>query len=471
MKALPLLSILMLPASVSVAQEEALPAEAQQAPADREAAVQYLLNTVMETLLMLEAVHDRASADAAAERLAEVEQQLTEVEKSCGISQADLRHEFEKRGMTGERFMAVFDKLNENRCYGSEALADMLGCPGEDDICDIEPEETEPLPAEIQKLLEQTLEQVAARYTDCISGGPGLSRDTAWVLSDKAPHRITQEFCQALPQSSTRLVIVSDGNGADYVCLCCMVELDGEVYFPELWFRLPETNADAYYPVNPLEEEPTLPEDEALADEMTSNIVQMLGLLEEINDKASADAAAPGVKQLMVRISEIGTELNASDIDLYARCEKNGFSTERIFAIHEKIAQQRCYGSLQLADALGLAPYVALEPQELTPEARAAAEPYIRQAVQQLHRPVSGGPGFSQEDAWLPAPADTPFDIADVISALPEGTFTFFSMGMDAAGASRRYEHVNLFFLHEEQLYRVSIYFDITACADAEESE
>lgn len=466
MKIFPILSALLLPASLSPAQEEQPQSSIMNAPADKESAKQYLVETGVEILEMLESVYDQASADAAAARMAESEPLMTETHRRFGIADEELRQDYEARGMTETRALSIIAELEENRCYGSQQLADVLGYSSEDDTA---PVSTDPLPEAIQQQLAQALQQVAARYPSSISGGPGLSKETAWVLTDKAPHSITQEFYQAIPGASSRLVQISGVKDENYVCHYCSVTIDGEIYFPELWFRLPVSTPEAYYPTDPLEEEPYVPtaEAEALQEEMADNMVQMLSLLEGITDKASADAAAPRIKPIMVHLNEMSRDFQPSETALYALCAEKGYPPSRIYGIHEVLGKKRFYGSFKLANAVGTSPLVVMDPLELTPEIKAVAEPHLRKLVEQTGHPISGGPGFCKEESWVVAEADKPFDIFDMrldFNTLPEDTFYFFSMGKESADDSRTYEYVNLFFLHEEKLYEINIWFDTTAC-------
>lgn len=436
------------------------------APADRESAKQYLVETGVEIFMMLESAHDQASADAAAARLAEVGPQIQNMYERFGIADEELRQDFEARGMTEARVLRIYAELEKNRCYGSQQLENALGYSNDEVIEMIEPVETDPLPANVQQQLENLLKQVAARYPNCIHGGPGLCKDTAWVLTDNAPHGITQEFYKAMPQASSRFLQLCGEEQAEYICHHCTVTIDGEVYFPELWFRLPESNPEAYYPVNPLEEEPYVPtaEEEALPEEMADTLVQLLSRLEGITDKASADAAAPGIKTIMERLNNMSRDFQPSETALYALCAEKGFSSSRIYGIHETLGKNNFYGSFKLARAVGTSPLAIMDPLEPTPEIKAAAEPRIRKIIEQSGHTVSGGPGFSKEEAWVVVPGDKPFSVFDMHSVLnsePEDTFYFFSMGKEYC-----YEYINLFFLYEEKLYDISIWFDTTACKD-----
>lgn len=148
----------------------------------------------------LETVTDRASADAAAK----------------SIQNARKKHRIDGRDFTSEKdtLRSMSEKLSRQYFHGSAALAEKLGYPQDDaiiptpltdivlaqlqemliqNLCKPGPERQEAHQlVEAQKgLNEDVLTRLSAKDGELISGGPGFTRETAWVVDEEDERKST----------------------------------------------------------------------------------------------------------------------------------------------------------------------------------------------------------------------------------------------------------------------------------------
>lgn len=123
-------------------------------------------------------------------------------------------------------------------------------------------------------------------------------------------------------------------------------------------------------------------------------------LLEGVQDRATADAAAERLKVRMALLSELGYGLQYIPYPLVLQAmSEAGITQERTESTQKRLEENRYYGSTALAEAMGEPAYKAMELIAPTPELLAALEQSLRSAAAQVPN-ISGGPGFSKESAW-----------------------------------------------------------------------
>ncbi len=148
----------------------------------------------------LETVTDRASADAAAKN----------------IQAARKKHRIDGRDFTSEKdtLRSMSEKLSRQYFHGSAALAEELGYPQDDaiiptpltdivlaqlqemliqNLCKPGPErqEAHQLVEQQKGLNEDVLTRLSAKEGELISGGPGFTRETAWVVDEEDERKST----------------------------------------------------------------------------------------------------------------------------------------------------------------------------------------------------------------------------------------------------------------------------------------
>lgn len=124
-------------------------------------------------------------------------------------------------------------------------------------------------------------------------------------------------------------------------------------------------------------------------------------LLEGVQDRASADAAAEKLKVRMALLSELGYGLQYIPYPLVLQAmSEAGITQERTESTQKRLVENRYYGSTALAEAMGEPAYKAMELIAPAPELLASLEQSLRSAAAQVPN-ISGGPGFSKDGAWV----------------------------------------------------------------------
>ena len=252
MKLLPLLALLAAPLCMAQ-QESPAPQQTEQTPftvADPQLrqVLQDAVRAMTSVTELLESVHDKATADAVADKL-KVRNALLD-ELSFGLQYIPypvVMHAMAANGITQERTEGIQKRLEENRFYGSAALASAMGAPAY-----MAMEIAEPT-AEDLGAIGQQLTAAATRMPQ-VSGGPGLSKDTAWILSPEL-----QEFPELMLQALDRAEqqgqrIVHDENGGIYLVSTVLLQREEKAMVIELWYRV-NIPADAQDDATPTEEE------------------------------------------------------------------------------------------------------------------------------------------------------------------------------------------------------------------------
>lgn len=161
---------------------------------------------------------------------------------------------------------------------------------------------------------------------------------------------------------------------------------------------------------------------------------EMLSVSATITDKASADAAAPRVRELSTEVHRLlSLHLYLSDYPEIKACKEE---MEKLWQLMEqesaRLGEAHLYGSVKLAEASGYSPAIVREHQTLTPELkeRMAAAFMARYAELSAQLPtISGGPGTGEENAWLVADSETSTQTALVEQLLGGVLEEVMSMG------------------------------------------
>lgn len=262
--------------TAAVAQSEpAVPEENSAEPANHTASD--IIQQEIEKIL--QGVHDKESADAAADKLLDL---INDLHQHPGITEVDLVVASNKKIEEEEA------RLEAVHYYGSTKLAANRGNVT-----------TAYVPQELTPEAAAEVEQILRAVIGKLPGGPGFSRETAW--------RIPAEFCTQLNQetdSDCRLTpyeeLVIDLNRADERLYCPITDsrlgivdgklyerhpmqalLQGKLYHFEIWFDLTEGH-----------DVPTSEEYRAAYAACTRQLQETVERLSNVHDKDSADEAA-----------------------------------------------------------------------------------------------------------------------------------------------------------------------------------
>lgn len=401
MKLLPLLALLAAPLCIAQ-QESPAPQQTEQTPftvADPQ--LQQVLQDAVRAMTsvteLLESVHDKATADAVADKL-KIRNALLD-ELSFGLQYIPypvVMHAMAANGITQERTEGIQKRLEENRFYGSTALAKAMGAPAY-----MAMEIAEPTAEDLEAIARQL--KAAATRMPQVSGGPGLSKETAWVLTPEL-----QDFPDLVQQSLTNAErqgqrIVHDENGDIYHIVTLLLPREEKAMVIELWFKVnipadtqddatpidnaPETddevveNEEENTPVDveidgDMEEELT-PEDMEITVEAGGGTGEeepcitpeqkaealkvfveswsaLVTALNSVSDTDSADAAVPAIEAARARLQSVSNILRlVPGMDIIEAIENSGNPTPAgMEQLEQRLEANDFYGSAALKRAL-----------------------------------------------------------------------------------------------------------------------
>ncbi len=395
MKLLPILALLAAPLCIAQ-QESPAPQQTEQTPftvADPQLrqVLQDAVRAMTSVTELLESVHDKSTADAVADKL-KIRNALLD-ELSFGLQYIPypvVMHAMAANGITQERTEGIQKRLEENRFYGSTALAKAMGAPAY-----MAMEIAEPTAEDLEAIARQL--KAAATRMPQVSGGPGLSKETAWVLTPEL-----QDFPDLLQQSLTNAErqgqrIVHDENGDIYLMVTLLLTREDKAMVIELWFKVnipadtqddatpteeeevAEEEEDNPTPVEdeseeddefnpeemeitveaggtPTEEEPTVtPEQQAEALKVfVESWSALVTALNSISDTASADAAVPAIEAARARLQSVSDILRlVPGMDIIEAIENSGTPTPAgMEQLEQRLEANDFYGSAALKRAL-----------------------------------------------------------------------------------------------------------------------
>lgn len=309
-------------------------------------------------------------------------------------------------GITQERTESTQKRLEENRYYGSTALAEAMGEPAYKAM-----ELIAPAP-ELLAALEQSLRSAAAQVPN-ISGGPGFSKDGAWVLTAEhnfADISVLLENAISVADSQGEKQegqIIHDEQGRIFVRYEYVISNDGKASVVEQWYMvaMPDSTEDDATPEETeeeYEEEYTeeAPEDEPQEEEydeeeyddeefdpsqmeiavegaggivqgpqapeyspeqkaealsiFTKGMSELATVLNGVTDTATADAAAQQVLSIRERLQSVSDVLETiPGMDIIEALEAESTASPAMLnALEERMEAEAFYGSEALRRAL-----------------------------------------------------------------------------------------------------------------------
>lgn len=369
-----------------------------------------------------------------------------------------------------EGYQAACDALPYHY-YGSAKLAIAMGVNEEEaaQCAQLPVPVTPQISAELAERMQRSFALLPPSIRKGVSGGPGFTRETAWVCTAPRPADTEFEdkstfFCpEALLGAGTLICQEpTEIEGKRYVVSTIAVFHRGQKHEITVWL---DTTAASVYTEDLAEYGPS-------AEELDTATLccnqRKLAILQGVKDRAAADAAADELEDL----SATAHSTTASEQILDA-CEP---IYELCQAEEERLAQQHYYGSTLLATYCG-DPWGAYERRELTPEVACwltfLMQTALHNSPYKQHKGIHGGPGFSQETAWrIPAAAcidsiqNPAMNRKDAIDALPDYLLTPLSLieHVEFSGPgildSRYYEIHHMRALLEGKVYHYDIWLD-----------
>ena len=352
---------------------------------------------------LLESVQDKATADAVADKL-KVRMMLMD-ELSFGLQYIPypvVTLAMSDAGITKERVESLQKRLEDNHFYYSTALAAAMGEPEY-----MAMEQTTLSPEQLEEL-KQKLTAVATQ-SPTVTGGPGFSRETAWQLPpDKTDFTalILQELDSNHPIGQS---VIHGDDGQIFMKYTVVLTIDGKQCPIEQWFNvtLPEQTEDDASPQDEefddepetespeadIEEEPTeeeSPEDEPTEEDeedfddmeitvepggkveeeapeftpeqkaaalktFVEGFKEMIDILSQVTDTATAQAAVPQVKVVRERLSDTALSdimPTISGMEIIEAMEQIGVTPTDISKIEQRLENAEYYQCDELRRAL-----------------------------------------------------------------------------------------------------------------------
>lgn len=332
------------------------PSERAYTPEEQAAALQKFaeLLRAMNTTLM--GVKDRATADAAASLYSEHENNIMKDDVLLALRGVDPEDVI---GLLKQRRELV-STLNYAYYYGSVALAEAVTGDADDAL------EPQPLTPEVQAALvkgeaedDDTTRVVFALSEDgeltgedegepTLTGGPGFSRETAWVDSAKdsdsslfyGAHLLRDKYTDFSATVGMKQVVEADK--VYYVYAVDFVK-DGVKYRGDVWVDV-TVGCKIYTPE----------QQKAALDRVVAIARESADIIRGVQDKASADAAAERLTELRAGLDEETRDiLESIDYEIFIEAVREVVPSDEEMETHRKrLDDNDCYGSEKLMDKL-----------------------------------------------------------------------------------------------------------------------
>lgn len=205
--------------------------------------------------------------------------------------------------------------------------------------------------------------------------------------------------------------------------------------------------------------------EEQTLQEMAEIAQSIIDCMDGVRDKATADAAVARLVALEEQGEAIEKKSGIPREVIRAYMEKKGLTDKCYMQASDRLYENRFYGSEALADMFGYESSVTDDENQLaaTPEVLAEVQAALTAHVAAEDLQLGGGPGTSEETAWV-----MPEKIAvsleyDMLSALPGNVEHVTQVLIRDEATQKSFDVHKLVVRKEEAVYAVEVWFDITA--------
>ncbi len=205
--------------------------------------------------------------------------------------------------------------------------------------------------------------------------------------------------------------------------------------------------------------------DEAIIKEASDIFISICQQMEAVHDKESADALAAAMQEAKPRIAQLFEECRAIEngVELaQTYVTQKGFTEERFEQAEKRLCDAKAYGSVALAEMIGIPMSEIMDLQPAPQELLSEVENLITQTMAQLHPGMKGGPGTSEETAWIMPASDDAVSLQyQLIRALgPE--ITSESQALISGSDLKKYDMHPLLIRTADGIYTAELWFDIS---------
>lgn len=320
-----------------------------------------LLNQIIPLLRDLEAVHDRATADAIAARMAEFAHLYVVALMSDNFDDDVFEDLLENSGITEEYMEKQFNRLREQDFYGSEAMKTLIDDPGEERDSSAEEEISAETPSvELLEEIGREFSKAVAEKGLAVSGGPGLTMGTAWVMTSGTADDVHLQYdiLSCLPnwKSEYQYFTIGEQENCVYDAQAGHITYKDKTYALTIYFDLSKywDNRRAEYEddfsANTPAKTYTPEEQQAAITECVGIIKEVLNILKSVHDKDSADAAAEALKPLRARAEGLKDIMQYADDEIFEQLDE-AFMMEAE-EIVDALEEKDYYGSQALRNVI-----------------------------------------------------------------------------------------------------------------------
>lgn len=368
MKHTPIYTTLLLAMPLCNAQEAPTAAVTPETPSiveSTETVEQNLVNAIIPLLKDLEAVNDNASADAIAIRMVEFDHLYEAALMNDNFDSDAFETLLNNAGFATDYVEKQYRRLRKQNFYGSDTLRALLEGPGieqEPGSNETGDEETEyETPSdEIKEEIGREFSKAVAEKGLAVSGGPGLTMGTAWVMTSGTADDVHLQYdiLSCLPnwKSEYQYFTIGEQEGCVYDAQAGHITYKDKTYALTIYFDISKywDNRRAEYEDDFSADTPaktyTPEEQQAVITECVGIIKEVLNILKSVHDKDSADAAAEALKPLRARAEGLKDIMQYADDEIFEQLDE-AFMMEAEDIVNTLI-EKNFYGSEALRNVI-----------------------------------------------------------------------------------------------------------------------
>lgn len=205
--------------------------------------------------------------------------------------------------------------------------------------------------------------------------------------------------------------------------------------------------------------------DEAIIKEAGDIFISICQQMEAVHDKESADALAAAMQEAEPRIDQLFDECRAIEngvelVQTYVT--QKGFTEERFEQAEKRLCDAKAYGSVALAEMLGIPMCEIMDLQPAPQELLSEVETLITQTMAQLHPGMKGGPGTSEETAWIMPASDEAVHLQHSLLNAIGPEITSDHQLLIRGDDGKTYDMHTLLIRTADGIYTTELWFDIS---------
>ncbi len=205
---------------------------------------------------------------------------------------------------------------------------------------------------------------------------------------------------------------------------------------------------------------------------------ELNSIFQQVQDRATADAAAASARAILETLPGIASNVELPRSTLQASLLLVGMYADEqreIIDVEDRLRREYFYGSVALARALGQPEFAATLPATPTEAELAEMSAEIQAAYaadSDMQALATGGPGFTRETAWvISEQSSDAVDIEYQLMYLMPHSLVKKQQALMPGEDGRYFDRHVVDYLYNGKIYRLELWFDITAYFRAQYGE